>query len=139
MISLYVLMPLKLTKFNSSSMMSNNWQMMCKSIIKLEKESMLIIFYIIGIQPEARNIFSMFIWWQIIMHSSTLENTNIEISLNIYETFLNDIIISLKTITTKSLITSENLFKINNFGLCPPWLQFSTNYEFRFDPIPMVD
>ena len=54
-------MPLKLTKFNSSSMMSNNLQMMCKSIIKLEKESMLIIFYIIGIQPEARNIFSMFI------------------------------------------------------------------------------
>ena len=134
-----MLLPLKLRKFNSSSMMSNNWQMMCKSIIKLEKESMLIIFYIIGIQPEARNIFSMFIWWQNIMHSSTLENTNIEISLNIYETFLNDIIISLKTITTKSLITSENLFKINNFGLCPPWLQFSTNYEFRFDPIPMVD
>ena len=128
-------MPLKLRNFNSSSM----FRMMCKSIINLEKESMLIIFYIIGIQPEARNIFSMFIWWQNIMHSSTLENTNIEISLNIYETFLNDIIISLKTITTKSLITSENLFKINNFGLCPPWLQFSTNYEFRFDPIPMVD
>ena len=50
-------MPLKLRNFNSSSM----FRMMCKSIINLEKESMLIIFYIIGIQPEARNIFSMFI------------------------------------------------------------------------------